>query len=47
MGTGTAWSPTPLQGTLTMLAILPQVLSVWMAKEDETFSMERPFTITM
>lgn len=40
-------TPIPLQGTLTMLAILPQVLSVWMAKEDETFSMERPFTITM
>lgn len=40
-------APIPPQGTLTMLAVLPQDLSVWMAKEDETFSMERPFTITM
>lgn len=39
--------PIPPQVPLTMLTILPQVLSVWMAKEDETFSMERPFTITM
>lgn len=37
----------PPQGTLTMLAILPQVLSVWMAKEDEALSMERPLTITI
>lgn len=40
-------APIPPRGTLTMLAILPQVLSVWMAKDDKTFSMERPFTITM
>lgn len=37
----------PPRGTLTMLAILPQVLSVWMAKEDEALSMERPLTITI
>lgn len=43
-------TPTPPHLTLgkrTMLANLPQLFRVWMAKAEDTFSMDRPFTMAI